>query len=311
MDAVAALLDGPRARGAFLLRSTLTAPWAMRIEDGAPLTLIACVTGSAAVVRDGAVFAMAAGDVAIVCGPTPYIVADVPETVPEVVIGPGQVCTSPDGTVLGDMQMYGVRAWGNDPDGETVLLTGTYQSFGEVSKRLLAALPATLVVSKAEWDNPLVEFLADEMARTSPGQEAILDRVLDLLLLGVVRVWLARPSSNAPGWYAAHNDPIVGPALQLMQHRPEEPWTLDSLATATHVSRATFARQFAALVGEPPMSFLTSWRVSLAADLLLEDGATLASVANKVGYSSPFALSAAFKRVRGQSPREHREARSA
>jgi AraC-like DNA-binding protein len=74
------------------------------------------------------------------------------------------------------------------------------------------------------------------------------------------------------------------------------------------VSRATLARRFAELVGEPPMAFLTTWRLALAADLLREPGATIGAVAQQVGYASPFALSAAFKRVRGVSPKEHRAA---
>ena len=72
------------------------------------------------------------------------------------------------------------------------------------------------------------------------------------------------------------------------------------------ISRAALARRFNALVGEPPMAFLTEWRLTLAADLLLEPDATLGSVAEQVGYASPFALSAAFKRVRGVSPKQHR-----
>jgi AraC-like DNA-binding protein len=72
------------------------------------------------------------------------------------------------------------------------------------------------------------------------------------------------------------------------------------------VSRATLARRFAEVVGQPPMEFLTEWRLTLAADLILDPRETVGSVARAVGYSSPYALSAAFKRVRGVSPHEHR-----
>jgi AraC-like DNA-binding protein len=78
------------------------------------------------------------------------------------------------------------------------------------------------------------------------------------------------------------------------------------LAAAANVSRASLARRFNELVGEPPMAFLTSWRLALAADLLREPGATIGGVASQVGYGSPFALSTAFKRVRGVSPRQYR-----
>ena len=134
----------------------------------------------------------------------------------------------------------------------------------------------------------------------------MLDRLLDLLLIAVLRAWFARPDTGAPGWYRASADPIVGRALRLMHHNPAHPWTVAELARETGLSRAALARRFHELVGEPPMSFLTSWRIALAADLLLEPGATIGSVADQVGYGSPFALSTAFKRLRGISPREHR-----
>jgi AraC-like DNA-binding protein len=93
-----------------------------------------------------------------------------------------------------------------------------------------------------------------------------------------------------------------------MQRHPEHPWSVSELARRAGVSRAAFARRFTRLVGEPPMAYLTDWRLALASDLLLEPEATLASVARQVGYATPFALSAAFKRERGVSPRDHRRA---
>ena len=308
MDAVAGLLDGPRARGAFLLRSSMDPPWSLRIEDQAPLTIVALVRGEAWIVPDDAApELLGEGDVAVLRGPDPYTVADDPATAPQAVIHPGQRCTTPEGEDLTEtMEFFGVRTWGNAPDGATVMLTGTYELEGEVSRRLLRALPMRLVVRGADWDQPLVPLLADEIVKDQPGQEAVLDRLLDLLLIAALRAWFARPDGAAPGWYRAHADPIVGPALRMLHHNPAEPWTVARLAHETGVSRAALARRFNALVGEPPMTFLTRWRIALAADLLREPGATLAAVAHQVGYASPFALSAAFKRVRGVSPQAYR-----
>jgi AraC-like DNA-binding protein len=312
MDSVAGLLDGPRARGAFLLRSVLDPPWSIRIEDEAPLTLVAMVRGGAHVLPDdGAPAPLRAGDVAILRGPDPYTVADDPATAPQVVILPGQRCGLPDGQEVESMGDLGVRTWGNSAEGETIMLTGTYQLRSDTSRRLLDALPAHLVVAGDSWENPLVGFLADEIAKDEPGQEAVLDRLLDLLLIAALRAWFARADAGAPGWYRAQGDPVVGSALKLMHNNPAQPWTVASLASAVGVSRAALARRFTALVGEPPMAFLTSWRLSLAADLLREPGATVGSVAPQVGYSSAFALSAAFKRVRGMSPAEHRRSGAA
>lgn len=310
VDAFAALLDGPRARQAFLLRSTLDPPFSLRIQDEAPLTLVAMVRGSAVVVHDGVSrppVHLGAGDVALVQGPEPYTVADDVATPVQAVIHPGQRCTSPDGSPLTTLQDLGVRTWGNAAEGSTVMLTGTYHLDGEVSRRLLRALPALVVVPREDADSPLVGLLADEIVRDRPGQEAVLDRLLDLLLIAVVRSWFAGHAAEAPGWYAAYGDPVVGPALRLLHHQPARPWTVASLAREIGVSRASLARRFHELVGEPPMRFLGEWRIALAADLLLEPGATIGSVAHEVGYGSPYALSTAFKRLRGVSPKEHRD----
>ncbi len=307
MDAVAGLLDGPRAREAFLLRSSLDPPWSLRIRDEAPLTVVAVVRGEVWIVPDrGAPQGLHAGDVAIVRGPDHYTVAGDPATPPQAIIHPGQRCTTVAGEELADRWRLGVRSWGNSPDGAAVMLTGTYQLQGEVSRRLLRALPTLIVLRAGEWDCPLVPLLADEIVKDDPGQEAVLDRLLDLLLIAVLRAWFARPDAQAPDWYRAHGDPVVGHALRLMHHNPAHPWTLAELAGEIGVSRAALARRFHALVGEPPMTFLTGWRIALAADLLREPGATVGSVADQVGYGSPFALSAAFKRLRGVSPQQHR-----
>jgi AraC-like DNA-binding protein len=126
----------------------------------------------------------------------------------------------------------------------------------------------------------------------------------------VLRAWFARPEAETPGWYQAHSDPVVGPALRLLHNDPSPPWTVATLAAASGTSRAALARRFNELVGEPPMTFLTTWRLALAADLLLEPGATVDSVARQVGYGSSFALSTAFKRVRGISHNDTAPART-
>ncbi len=309
MDAVAALLDGPRAHNAFLLRAVMDPPWSMRIQDEAPLTVMAVVSGTAWVLPDvGEAKALGPGDVAVMRGPSPYTVADDPATTPDIVIHPGQRCETRDGRPLVQEMDLGVRTWGTAADGGTVMLVGSYDFGGEVSRRLLRALPDVLVLREHEWDCPVIPLLATEIVKDDPGQEAVLDRLLDLLLIAVLRAWFARPDAEGPAWYRAHGDPIVGRALRMLHHNPAHPWTVARLADEVGVSRATFARRFHELVGEPPMAFLTGWRIALAADLLREPGTTVGSVAHEVGYGSPFALSTAFKRVRGVSPQQHRAA---
>ncbi|WP_433248023.1 AraC family transcriptional regulator [Streptosporangium sp. CA-135522] len=307
MDALTGLLDGPRARGAFLLRSILDPPWSMRIQDRAPLTLLAMARGQAWVIPDaGDAVRLSPGDVAIVRGPDSYTVADDPATPPQVVIHPGQHCTTLRGEPLEQAMDLGVRTWGNNPDGSTMMIIGTYQMQGEISGRLLAALPPLLVLPADAWDALPLSLLGDEIVKDEPGQESVLDRLLDLLLIAVLRVWFSRPEAQAPAWYRAHSDPVVGRALRMIHNNPAHPWTVAALAAGAGVSRASLARRFTELVGEPPMAFLTGWRLAMAADLLRGSDATIGAVARQVGYGSSFALSAAFKRVFGVSPQEHR-----
>jgi AraC-like DNA-binding protein len=309
VDAVAALLTGPRARGAFVLRSSMDPPWCLRIEDEAPLTIAAVVRGGAWVMLDTAPDSPAqldAGDVMLCRGPIPYSVADDPSTAPQVTIGPGQVCTTVGGDkAFGDIEQS-VRTWGNSSDGQTLLVTGTYDTVSQVSQRLLSALPALSVVRRDEWENPVLGLLAAEVARDRPGQSAILDRVLDLLCLTTVRACLTRPGAIAPGWYRAAGHPVVGPALELMHNNPSHPWTVANLGAAVGASRAAFARRFTDLVGEPPLTYLTRWRLDVAIDHLDSDDMTIAQIASAVGYENPFAFSNAFKRHTGLSPSLYR-----
>ncbi|MFD5517901.1 AraC family transcriptional regulator [Streptomyces sp. NPDC127066] len=306
-DPLASLLEGPRARGAFMIRACFDPPWCVRVEDRAPLTIMLVVRGDAWVVPDrGEGLRLRAGDLAIARGPDPYVCADDPGTPPQAVILPGGECSYPDGRSLKGHWDLGVRSWGDRLDGSTVLLIGTYMMRGEVNGRLLDALPPLLALPSDVWECPLTPILAVEMTRDEPGQEVVLDRLLDLLMITALRAWFSRPEAAAPAWYQALADPVVGRALRLLQDDPARPWTVGGLAAETGVSRAALARRFGELVGEPPMTYLTGWRLAAAADRLRESDDTLETIARHVGYGSAFALSSAFKRVYGVSPQEHR-----
>ncbi|MGP4090673.1 AraC family transcriptional regulator [Streptomyces sp. KR55] len=306
-DPLAGLLEGPRARGAFMIRACFDPPWAVRVEDQAPLTVMLMVRGDAWVVPDaGERVRLRAGDLAIARGPDPYTCADDPGTAPQALILPGAECRYPDGTSLRGSMDLGVRTWGDRLDGSAVLLIGTYLWQGEISGRLLDALPPLLSLPTDVWRCPLTPLLMEEIVRDEPGQEVVLDRLLDLLVIAALRAWFSRPEAEAPAWYRALADPVVGRVLRLVQNDPAHPWTVASLAAKAGVSRAALARRFTDLVGEPPMSYLTGWRLALAADRLRDSDDTLEAIARQVGYGSAFALSNAFKRVYGVSPQEHR-----
>lgn len=311
MDVLEALLDGPRARGAFLLRALLDPPWSLRIEDEAPLTMLAVFRGGAWLCLDGQPpLRLETGHVAVVRGSVHYTVADRPTSRPNVVVYPGGRCTSAnDGRPLWDEWSLGIRTWGSNPDAECMLLVGTYEGKGEASRPLLSALPSAVLLSRDQAGSALLDVLAGEMRVEAPGQRALLDRLLDVVLISTLRRYFADREGEAPGWFRAQHDPVVGEALSLLHEEVAHPWTVEELASRVSVSRAALGRRFTTLLGEPPMSYLASWRLALAADLLVSSDATVAAIAHKVGYGTPFSFSAAFKRAHGVSPQRYRRGR--
>ncbi len=307
MDALADLLDGAHARGGLFNLTLLDPPWSLRIADGAPLALLTVLRGHAWVVPDGRPpVLVSTGDVAIMCGTDPYTVADDPVTAPQFVIHSDGYYTDVDGVDVSDEVKLGLRTCGHSMDASTVLVSGTYQVGGDVGGRLLSALPPVLVVPAQDARGPVMDMVMAEVTKDDPGQQVVLDRLLDLALITTLRAWFARPEAEAPGWYRAQSDPIVGSALRLLHDTPAYRWTVAALAAKAGASRAALARRFGELVGEPPMSYLANWRIALAADLLRDTDATVEAIARQVGYANSFALSVAFKRLRGVSPSRHR-----
>lgn len=312
MDPFADLLDGVRARTAAFCQAVFEPPWALRIADEAPLALVTILRGQAWVVPDdGEPVQLCTGDVALVKGPGPYTVADDPATVPALVVTPRDRLRTPEGVDVTDELVRAWRSAGPGSDGTTVVASGTYRVTGDVTARLLSALPPIVLVGRAEVDGPVSDLLGREVGRDRPGQQVLLDRLLDVALVETLRAWFARPGAAAPGWYRAQGDPIAGPALRSMHDDPARPWTVADLAASVGCSRAALARRFTAIVGEPPMTYLRDWRIALAADLLRSTDLTVDAIARRVGYANAFALSVAFKRARGTSPSRHRAGEAA
>ncbi|MFF5979243.1 AraC family transcriptional regulator [Streptomyces olindensis] len=217
----------------------------------------------------------------------------------------GSPCRTPGGA---EQATGPARTCGTPADGAPVLLSGAFERRGELSERLVRALPPVLVVPGEDSPHPAVRLVAQEITRERPGQQLVLDRLLDLMLVSALRGWFDDPDADAPAWCRALDDPVVGAALRLLHAAPAHPWTVADLAAGAGVSRAALARRFTALVGEPPMAYLAGWRIALAADLLRQTDHTVGTIARKVGYSNAFALSVAFKRLRGTRPSDHRAA---
>lgn len=306
MDVLDDLLSGTRARGGVFNLTILNRPWGFDIVDRAPLGLAILLSGSGWVLRRGEEpIRINERDVVVISGTEPYVVVDSLETRPTLRIHPGGRCEPLPGAPVDYSTRLGTRTFGSRPDGEAWVVSGSYQHVGDVGRRLLAALPATLVVPAADV-GAVMDLVLEEIQRDQLGQQSVLDRWLDLALITTLRAWFDHLRARAPGWYRAQGDPVVRRALRLLHDDPAHPWTIAALANATGVSRATLSRKFTAIVGEPPMAYLTDWRITLAADQLNNTTDTIETIARRVGYANAFALSVAFKRIRGASPTAHR-----
>lgn len=290
VDVIGDLLDGVRALGGVFGRPPACPPWSLRFVAPARLSLATMVAGRAWVVpAGGRARALGPGDVVLACGGRPFVIADSPQAPPQFVVH-GEQCR-------GEL---GAGGWAR---GGALLVTGACQVGGELPGRLLAVLPELLVVPGGDARlAPVLELVGAEVAGVAPGRQVVLERLLEMLLVVTVRAWFAREEADAPGWYTALEDPRIGRVLRLIHDAPSAGWTVVSLAGAAGMSRAAFARRFTALVGRPPLAYLTEWRMALAAELLARPGTTVAAAARQVGYADAFGFSAAFKRVRGVSP---------
>ncbi|WIX98728.1 AraC family transcriptional regulator [Amycolatopsis mongoliensis] len=304
MDVLSDLLHRARAADAVVRQLIQRPPWSMTFADAPPLTLVAALGGHAFVsLGTGPPVRLAVGDIALVSTKS-YTIADDPGTAPQVVIRGAKKYPV---TGTGEPAPRAPRTYGDGSPGATTMVRGAYELHGVVAERLLAMLPPLAVVPAGPRTGAALELLSAEVARDEPGQDAVLRRLLDLVLVLALRAWCA--SAAPPPWVRALDDAGVGEALRLLHAEPAHRWTVAELAARAGLSRAAFAARFAHLVGEPPLTYLTGWRMTLAADLLRDTEDTVAAVAKAVGYEDPFAFSVAFKRTRGASPSDWRRGR--
>ena len=194
----------------------------------------------------------------------------------------------------------------------TVMLCGAYRLDPSRTHPLLLTLPDLIHLpadpGRHTELHAAVRLLAAEVGHPRPGTAAAVPALLDTLLMYILRIWLAgQPARRTTtGWAAALNDPAVTAALHAVHRDPAAPWTVAKLATEAGLSRAAFARRFCALVGQPPLGYLTWWRMTTAARLLRATQAPLRSIAAQVGYTSEFAFATAFKRAHGLAPGTYR-----
>jgi AraC-like DNA-binding protein len=170
---------------------------------------------------------------------------------------------------------------------------------------LITTLPRMLHLpaeGRSAISEQFATFAAAESAARRPGSEALLERLSEMMFVDAIRRHVEHMPEQSTGWLAGLRDRYVGRALSLMHERPAAPWTIDDLSSQVGLSRSALHERFVSLVGQPPVQYLTNWRMQLASRLLLEGRSTVATVAVDVGYDSEAAFARAFKRLVGMPP---------
>jgi AraC-like DNA-binding protein len=304
VDVLTDMLQRSRAHGAAFSHSTAHGEWGVQFPSGAQLAIHGLLGGEAFAWTDRPEEArrVLSGDVVLVRGPSQHHMGHAPAagTVPFL----GHPASAPPSG--GALRM----AFGSGSGDPTTFFCGAYRFEGDLCAGLLARLPSLTVVRPRAGSSlrATLDLFAGELLQQAPGQQALLDSLLDVILVQALREQLAADLDAAPAWFRAMADPAVGAALRAIHADPQRDWTVAGLAAEASLSRATFARRFTQLLGLAPLAYVTDWRMALAREQLRAGHAGLAAIARSLGYASEFSFAAAFKRHHGIAPGRWRAA---
>jgi AraC-like DNA-binding protein len=288
-DVVSALRTGPATSG----RTDVRGPWGLRFAHSFGATFHLVLQGTAWLLPPGGTpVAMGPGDVVLMPRGLEHALADHPES-PLVDFDPAV-----EKPVQGD----GARS---------LLLCGTYRLDRERPHPVLSRLPDVVHVpadpGRHRTLHTAIGILGEELDAQRPGAAAVVPPLVDALLVLILRAWFEdRNCPTESDWSRALTDPAVAQSLELIHAEPGASWTVADLASRVGLSRAAFARRFTEAVGEPPLTYLSRWRMTTAARLLRDHDRPLATVAKEIGYTSEFAFAKAFKRDFGIPPGTYR-----
>ena len=298
------VLETLRARAACYGRVHAGAPWGVSVVQSLDAAFHFVIEGSCYLMVEGEEpIALSGGDLVALPHGSAHALVDAVETSPRRL-----------DELLCKRESRGAASLRVGGDGEAAtLVCGRIVLEDRANHPLLSALPKVITLRGeagrvVDWLEPTLSFLAAEAASTRPGAQTVVSRLADILFIQIVRGHLAAVSDDESGWLSSLQDPQIGSALGSIHRNPERAWTVQSLAESVAMSRSAFASRFARLVGEPPLHYLTRWRMQKARSLLREGRATLAEVAQSVGYDSEAAFSKAFKRAVGSAPGAYRRA---
>jgi AraC-like DNA-binding protein len=281
-------------------------PWGRRYASVPGAGIHVVLEGSAWLLpREGSPVHLAVGDVLLLPSGIGHALADAPETSVTELLAESRAPRSTRGRIV------------IGPDGSangrgTLLLCGMFELDHTRSHPLFGHLPEVVHLpgrlGRHQQLLSVVDLLAGELLEARPGSDAAVTALLDLLLIQALRAW--HTQSRSSPWSAALADGVVSEALRCMHDRPDSPWSVGELAALSGSSRASFAKRFKELVGQPPLAYLTWWRMALAAQLLQTSDLPLARVAARVGYATEYTFATAFKRELGMPPGAYRRGRA-
>lgn len=302
MDPLADVLEVTRVRGAIMAQVVAQAPWGLAIEQSSGAAFHAVTAGTCWLGVGGEpAFQLMPGDVVLLPTGIAHTLASGPD---ERTRAFDRVAKEQLLTPAGDLELRGAGAC-------TRFLCAAYDYDHAVAHPLLSLLPSALHLPAGEPGDTggltgTLRLLKMELGGRPPGSRVAVERLIDVLFVHTVRAWLGEQSEDRGSWLLALRDPVVAVALALLHHQPAAPWTIDLLARQVNVSRATLARRFTQLVGDPPLAYLAKWRMDIAAQRLRETRDPVGTIARGVGYSSEYAFSRAFSRIRGMPPGRYR-----
>jgi AraC-like DNA-binding protein len=299
VDVLTDMLQRSRARGAAFSHSVVSGPWGLTFAGVPGLAVHAIVEGEVTLVAGDDALSLLGGDLALVRGGLDHSLASAPG-VPLTPL-PEYMARA---RVPGSQRRFALSG----PGERSEFFCGAYVFEGDICSRLLALLPDTLRLRPAAGSalRTTLDLLAREMDDDHPGQQALLDRLLDVALVQALREYF-EGADDAPAWFKASGDPQIGPVLRALHEDPGRRWTVEDLAAEASLSRAAFARRFTAALGMSPLAYLTGWRMALAREQLRDSDDQIAAVAAALGYASEFSFAAAFKRHHGVAPGRWRQ----
>lgn len=297
MDLLTDVLLVSGVRGTLGTRIEAGGSWAMVLDDYPGAAMHAVTTGSAWLTVAGREpRELAAGDVVLLPAGTRHDLGNAPGTE----AGPCDQAAAAHARESGEVVRLG------SPPVRTRIVTIHYDCDPAARTQVLNRLPDLVHVGAevgAACFDDAVRMLGRELAHPQIATTAVLNSLVDIMLIQLLRAWLAtRPAEQRGTWLGMLGDPIVRQALERIHQDPARPWTTATLASAIAVSRATLSRRFPAAIGQSPAAYLTQWRMDLAAVRLRDTHDSVEDVAAAVGYGSVPAFSRAFTRARGQSP---------